>query len=816
MKMTPSRLAAASAEPAHAQTLAAPHPSPRSEGTRSLRLLLAWAALLPAAALAWSAWIAWDRAWAEARLEVVRGAAIGAEYAARVLNEHAGATQRLVDLLGSLSDAEIRLREAELHASLRARVASSPELQTAWVLDREARPLLSATVLPVPRNIDLSDREHHMLLTAPGAPEVAVTRVYRGRVENNVFFAVARRRESGPDGAYAGQVNVSVDPGRVAEALQRILGRPGDAIGLVRADGEVLARSHHGPPAEHARIPAGSPVVQRMARGDVAWDAVTPSALDGVVRIGAVRRVEGWPVYVTAARPREAVVEAWRRSMMPPLAAAIPAAAVLLGLSVLVGRKQRRLGATNAELEARVAERAVALAGAKARLERIQEIGRVGGFEIDLPTGANLRSAGYMRLHGAPAEEAVEAHRDWVARLHPEDRDRAERAFLQAVSDGGPTDYAQEYRVATPTGEVRWIAARAEIQRDARGVALRMVGAHLDVTELKEAQRVQAEAVARLSAALRGARLGTWERRLPANETWWDERAVEMLGGLRPEGEASSGIPLTLIHPDDRARHVAAIRAAVEPGGSDSLDTEFRLRLADGRWRWFASHGSVVRRDAETGAALLVAGVVQDVTERREAEAERTRLMREVDHRARNALATAAALVRLTPRGDAAAYAAAVQGRIEALAALHDALAASGWEGAELGALAEACLGEFRRATPGRIALQGPPVLLAPAQAQALCLVLHELATNARRHGALSVRDGKVALSWAAESADAVSVRWEESGGPARGADPVREGFGLRLARQTLRHGIGGALDIHWHDGACIAAIRLPRGMGEG
>ncbi|WP_419899557.1 sensor histidine kinase [Roseomonas sp. USHLN139] len=130
-----------------------------------------------------------------------------------------------------------------------------------------------------------------------------------------------------------------------------------------------------------------------------------------------------------------------------------------------------------------------ALAESEARLRRVQRIGQVGGFEIDLSSGLNLRSPEYMAVQGLPAAVAQEAHAHWVARLHPEDRERAERRFLEAVSDAsGALDYAQEYRIVTPAGAVRWISARAEIERDAEGRALRMVGAHHDITALRETQ----------------------------------------------------------------------------------------------------------------------------------------------------------------------------------------------------------------------------------------------------------------------------------------------------------------------------------------
>lgn len=142
-----------------------------------------------------------------------------------------------------------------------------------------------------------------------------------------------------------------------------------------------------------------------------------------------------------------------------------------------------------------------ALERSEAKLRRVQEIGRVGGFDIDLATGENQRSAEYMVVQGHPAVARTEGHRDWVARLHPEDRERAERHFLECVRDFAPhRDYEQDYRIVTPSGEQRWIAARAVVERDAEGRAVRMLGAHLDITELRAARDALAASEARYRA----------------------------------------------------------------------------------------------------------------------------------------------------------------------------------------------------------------------------------------------------------------------------------------------------------------------------
>ena len=142
-----------------------------------------------------------------------------------------------------------------------------------------------------------------------------------------------------------------------------------------------------------------------------------------------------------------------------------------------------------------------ALRSREAELARVQRIGRIGGFEVDLREGFNNhRSPEYLTLHGLPADAVNEPHEAWVRRLHPEDRERMDRLFRETIA-GDAFDYAAEYRVITPDGDVRCISSIAEIERDPQGKALRMVGAHIDVTALRQAETSLARHAAHLEEA---------------------------------------------------------------------------------------------------------------------------------------------------------------------------------------------------------------------------------------------------------------------------------------------------------------------------
>lgn len=135
-------------------------------------------------------------------------------------------------------------------------------------------------------------------------------------------------------------------------------------------------------------------------------------------------------------------------------------------------------------------EIAARLLAREAELARVQRIGQVGGLEVDLRGHSfrNRRSPEYLKLHGLPPNAENETHDSWVARIHPEDRAATERHFLDTVK-GRSLDYEAEYRIIRPSdGELRWIFAKAEIERDADGRAVRLVGAHIDITERRVAE----------------------------------------------------------------------------------------------------------------------------------------------------------------------------------------------------------------------------------------------------------------------------------------------------------------------------------------
>jgi two-component sensor histidine kinase len=179
--------------------------------------------------------------------------------------------------------------------------------------------------------------------------------------------------------------------------------------------------------------------------------------------------------------------------------------------------------------------------------------------------------------------------------------------------------------------------------------------------------------------------------------------------------------------------------------------------------------------------------------------------MREVDHRAKNVLAVVQSVLRLTRRDRPESYMAAVEARVAALARAHTLLAEKGWVGADLRLLAER---ELAGCPPGTVRMEGPPLAIAAGAVQPLAMVLHELATNAVKHGAASVPGGRITLAWRLEDGQ-VRLDWAERGGPPVRA-PAGRGFGTRMLEAVLRGQLGGTLDLSWQPEGLECHIALP------
>ncbi|WIW43685.1 PAS domain S-box protein [Bradyrhizobium sp. 62B] len=269
-----------------------------------------------------------------------------------------------------------------------------------------------------------------------------------------------------------------------------------------------------------------------------------------------------------------------------------------------------------------------ALQERETELARIQRIGKVGGVEVDFREGfKNRRSPEYLMLHGLPPEAAEESHEDWVNRIHPDDRDATVKHFIDALADTSE-DYTAEYRIIRPNdGETRWIRVVAKIERDKDGRAIRLVGAHIDVTDQMLARETLRESEERFRLIADSAPVPIWVTKLDRTRSFANQAYVDFVG--LPYDQAIAFDWRKVLHPDDLP-HV--LQQSVQ--GEASLKPfvlEARYKNASGEWRWLRSE-SQPRWDP-TGKHIGFIGVAHDITVAKQAEIELRRLNETLEER---------------------------------------------------------------------------------------------------------------------------------------------------------------------------------------
>jgi PAS domain S-box-containing protein len=321
------------------------------------------------------------------------------------------------------------------------------------------------------------------------------------------------------------------------------------------------------------------------------------------------------------------------------------------------------------------------------------------------------------------------------------------------------------------------------------------------------AERRQAEA--RLQEALAAGAVMAFECNPGRGPVQRSQNAAQILG-LNPQQIFTATQFVERIHPADRAR-IEAHRHRVRAGGLADTVT-FRFIRPDGREVWLEE---TARAEFDTtGRLIRIKGLTRDITRRKHAEEHQNLLSAELDHRVKNVLARVAAVVMHTRQRCRTIdeFVKTLHGRIQSMAAAHGLLSQSRWSGVGLTDLISHQLAPYT--TDANTTISGPEITLSSAQTQAVAMVIHELVTNAAKHGALSSANGKVSVSWDRTDADAaaiLTITWRELSGPPI-KTPVRSGYGSCLIRDLIPHELGGAVDLAFaSDGACCK-IEIPLG----
>ncbi len=319
--------------------------------------------------------------------------------------------------------------------------------------------------------------------------------------------------------------------------------------------------------------------------------------------------------------------------------------------------------------------------------------------------------------------------------------------------------------------------------------------------ELESSTARLLESERRRSVALEAGQMGSWAWELASGAITWDAGQYRIFGVDPEEFKPTLDTVSAAIHPQDWAK---IIRAAKGDGDRQSFRIEVRILRPDSETRHCVCAAALTLDN--DGQMQSVCGVTIDITDRKQAEEYHALLAREVDHRAKNALAVVQSIVRLTSAPTTGAYVKSIEGRIRALSHVHTLLSESRWQGASLQNLIRDELAPYD--TQNRITICGADIKLEPAAAQSFALVVHELATNSAKYGALSSIAGKLAVEWTQRTGNIV-LKWTERGGPVV-SEPSRSGFGVKVIRASVEQQLRGNVFFDWQQEGLCCDLTLP------
>lgn len=289
--------------------------------------------------------------------------------------------------------------------------------------------------------------------------------------------------------------------------------------------------------------------------------------------------------------------------------------------------------------------------------------------------------------------------------------------------------------------------------------------------------------------------------------TSWNHGAERMFGYLTDEMVGQSILKLI---PADRVREEDYILGVVR-SGERLRDYETLRRCKDGRLIHVSLTISPIRNQA--GEIVGVSKIARDITERKLAQEAQSLLLKELNHRSKNLLAVADAIVRQTAKSTSPKeFVERISRRLHALSINQDLMIERDWRGADLAQIIQSQLAFIIDDAARRVLLEGPPCVVTPRVAQALGLAIYELAANAVKYGALSASAGRVHVKWeigGAEGQRKFRLTWQEMGGPAA-VRPVRKGFGSTIIENMVARSVLGSATMTYAPTGLIWELSAP------
>jgi PAS domain S-box-containing protein len=440
------------------------------------------------------------------------------------------------------------------------------------------------------------------------------------------------------------------------------------------------------------------------------------------------------------------------------------------------------------------------------RLRLAIQAGKMGAFEYDFATGDITCDGPQLEILGLSPAEAPRTLEQARRLVDPRDLSQLEALVREACIAGA--SFSMDFRIIRPSGAAGWCAANASVIRDGLGKPTRLFGYAVDITERRRTETELAERQAMLQSLLDAEALfiAVVEVVDDGYVVLTANQAAAAFYDLQPGQTRKHALELG--DPPEKIKFRRAFLMDVWTRGTPQTVEHAFSRRGEARG-WCVATYTPLAASPEGRPRLSV--VLIDITARKLADERQQLIVREVDHRAKNALAVAQAVVELTDDADPAAFKRSVVGRVSAIARVHSLLAGGRSSGVDLRRLVEDELAPYATDRPGRLIVEGPAHDLSPASGQLVGLIVHELATNAVKYGALRGADGRLEVRWSTPPGGALEFVWTEiTVEPAPVEPPAGKGFGLRLLEQTISRQLGGAWSTRWKDSGLVFAMSLP------
>src|SRR5215468_1300458 len=442
--------------------------------------------------------------------------------------------------------------------------------------------------------------------------------------------------------------------------------------------------------------------------------------------------------------------------------------------------------------EARLADSAVQLKSVRdseARFRATFDSAAVGVAHIG-PDGRWLRvNRALCRILGYPADELLT--KTFHDLTYPDDL-ATDLVQVELMREGKIDSYNLEKRDLRKDGAIIWARKTVGCVRKGDGSIDYFVSVIEDISARKQAEKELRENEERFRSSLLHSPLpislfDDREQILAVSRSWLEQSGYSREELPRLEDWTIRAYGERSVELLERLRQIIII--STEP---EARSAELKIRTKDGRERLWSFVTSPLAAQSD-GRRLFVC-VAQDVTDQKAHEEQIHLLMQEINHRAKNLLTLVQAIARQTAAREPGNFIERFTERMQALAANQDLLVRNEWQGVDLEDLVRAQLAHFADLMGSRITVNGSPVRLNAAAAQATGLALHELATNAGKYGALSVEHGRVAIDWRLDG-DMFAMSWTECGGPLV-SPPKQLGFGSTVLDPMVRQTVNGAVHL--------------------